>query len=114
MADRLDPLVGRAPRPPRPPLWCALAGLAVFLAGALAAYVLFTAVWLLAEPGRHTLLAMLAFFLLFAGTGVSSGLGLFVYHRLGRRHEERRLRRKPGESFSGDWRSPDAETPDRD
>jgi hypothetical protein len=105
MPERLDPLAGLAPRPARPPLWCAAAGLLVFLAGALAAYVLFTAVWLLAEPTRNTGLAILGFFLLFAGTGASSGLGLFTYHRLGRRVLERRLRDQQGEVHGGDWRS---------
>jgi hypothetical protein len=93
------------PERAKPPWWCAAAGVAVFLAGSLLAYVLFTALWILAEPGRHAWLAALAFFVLFAGTGSASGLGLLAYHRLGRRALERRLRRAHGEAFTGDWRS---------
>lgn len=104
----LDPLEAtRPPRAPRPPLWCALAGLAAFAGGAFLAYLLFTVLMLLAEPTRNSLLAMLAFFLLFAGTGISSGLGIFLYHKLGRGVEEARLRIQHGQVFNGDWRSQD-------
>jgi hypothetical protein len=75
--------------------------------GAFLAYVLFMALMVLAEPTRNSLLAMLAFFLLFAGTGFSSGLGVFVYHKLGRGVEESRLREQHGQVFGGDWRSGD-------
>jgi len=78
--------------------------LVVFGTGSVLAYVLFTFLWLLAEPTRNSLVAILAFFALFAGTGISSGLGLFVYHRLGRELEERRLRRELGGVFTGDRR----------
>lgn len=106
MRDRLDPLEANAPpRRPRPSLWCALAGLVVFGTGSVLAYVLFTLLWLLAEPTHNSLVAILAFFALFAGTGISSGLGLFVYHRLGRKAEVRRLTRDLGGVFVEDRRS---------
>jgi hypothetical protein len=105
----LDPLAARRPPGRRHPWWCWLVGWGVFMTGSVIAWVVFTAIWLLAEPTRNTGLAILAFFLLFSLTGASSGLGIFLYHRLGRRHQERALLRQHGEAFSGDWRSGDGD-----
>jgi len=85
--------------PPRPPLYCTLAGIAVFAACWFLAFLLASMLLVYASPDRSNLLAILALVVLLVGSSLSAALGLAVYHKLGRRHAERLNEGHRGEVF---------------